>query len=399
MLSPTQVKAFKAKPGNKVTKIADGSNLYLVIFNNGAKRWWYCYKDHGKQITISIGCYPEVSLLEAREKARELSSLKNRGVNLRDHIKAEKASKVEKAANTFGVICDEWLAKMKPTWAPAHAAKVESSLKSVKTALGDKPITDIGATDILPLLVSIQDAGAIETAHRVKGRCSEIFCYAVATGRAASDPTVSLKRALKPIVRGHRAAVVEPSELGKLLRILDGYKGNSVVVAALKLAPLFFVRPGELVAAKWSEISFEKKEWRYAVSKTARNGVAENIVPLSSEALEILRNLRPFCGDSEYLFPSPMSKTKHISTNALLGAIRAMGVEKQELCVHGFRAIARTLLEEELHYPIDVIEHQLAHVVRDPLGRAYNRTTHLVERHEMMERWSSYLKELRNTAI
>ena len=396
MLSPSQVKSLRHKPGNKITKISDGNGLYLIIDQNDNKKWWYRYKINGKQQTISLGCYPGIGLKEARDKANEYNALRQKGVNLKNHIEAEKAALSSKSSNTFGIICEEWIALKKDTWCQDHCNKVISSLKPVIQSLGNKPIDEITAKDLLPILLVIQDSGAIETAHRVKGRCSEIFCYAIATGRATSDPTQGLKGALKSIQRGHRAAILNPQELGVYLNMFYGYRGNPIVASALKLAPMLFVRPGELVTAKWKDIDFDKKEWRYIVSKTRKNGVAETIVPLSPEVIKILTDLKPFCGDSEYVFPSTMSKSKHITTNAILMAIRSLGIEKDELCVHGFRATARTLLDEELHYPVDIIEQQLAHVVRDPLGTAYNRTTHLKERHEMMKTWSKFLTNLMN---
>ncbi len=394
MLSPTQVKSLRHKPGNKITKVSDGNNLYLIIDQNDNKKWWYRYKSNGKQQTISLGCYPGTGLKEARDKANEYNALRQKGVNLRNHIAAEKAILSSKSSNTFGIVCDEWLALRKETWCEAHYEKVKNSLKPIKQLLANKPIDEITANDLRQILLQIQNSGAVETAHRIKGRCSDIFCYAISTGRATNDPTIGLKGALKPIDRGHRAATLNQSELGTYLSMFNAYSGSPIVASALKLAPMLFVRPGELVTAKWKDINFEKREWSYTVSKTRKNGVAETIVPLSSEAIRILSELKPFCGDSEYVFPSLMSKSKHISTNAILFAIRSLGIDKDRLCVHGFRAIARTMLDEELHYPVDVIEQQLAHVVRDPLGRAYNRTTHLKERHKMMEDWSKYLNNL-----
>jgi integrase len=249
---------------------------------------------------------------------------------------------------------------------------------------------------MLDLLRRVEGRGAIETAHRIKGRCSNIFCYAVATGRAAGDPTGALKNALRPVVRTHMAAATTPEAVGGILKMIYGYHGSPIVIAALKLAPLVFVRPGELRQAEWKDFDLGAAEWRFQVSKTRNRGVSEHIVPLSSQALAILQDLQPLTGEGCYVFPSGTSAERPMSNNAVLAALRRMGVGTDEMTGHGWRATARTLIEEKLGYAPHIIEQQLAHIVRDPLGRAYNRTTHMKERKIMMQDWADYLDKLRD---
>ena len=397
MLSASQVKSLKYKGSGKYTKYNDGNNLYLYIDKNNNKSWWYRYTNKGKERIFTIGIYPTVSQLQAREKTREYNDLRRSGVDLAKYVENQRIAEEIKNANTFEVVGREWIKKEESRWTASHRDKVVSSLeKDIFPYLGNKPITDIKGTDILPILRRIEERGAVETAHRVLGRCSNIFKFACQTGRAETDPTMMLQGSLKPIVNEHRAAVTEVGELSNLLKIIFGYQGSPVVAAALKIGAYTFVRPGELRTMKWADITLgEKPEWRFTVSKTHRTGVAQHIVPLSPQVIKILEDLRPLTGDSEYVFPNGRSKLRPMSDNAVLSAFRTLGINKDTMCGHGWRATARTLLEEELNYDYTLIDHQLAHVVRDPLGRAYNRTTHIKKRMEMMNRWADYLDELR----
>ena len=397
MLSASQVKSLKHKGNSKYNKYSDEKNLYLYIDKNNNKSWWYRYSNKGIEKILSIGSYPAISQQQARDKAREYNNLKRSGIDLAEYVEKQRAAEEIKNANTFEVVGREWIAKEESRWTTSHRNKVVSSLeKDIFPYLGNKPITDIKGIDILPILRKIEERGAVETAHRVLGRCSNIFKFACQTGRAENDPASMLVGSLKPIVSEHRAAVTEASELANLLKIIFGYQGSPVVAAALKIGAYTFVRPGELRTMKWADINFgEKPEWRFVVSKTRRTGVAQHIVPLSPQVVKILEDLRPLTGDSEYVFPNGRSKLRPMSDNAVLSAFRTLGIDKDTMCGHGWRATARTMLEEELGYDYTLIDHQLAHVVRDPLGRAYNRTTHLKERAEMMNRWADYLDELR----
>ena len=262
--------------------------------------------------------------------------------------------------------------------------------------LGSKPISDIKATELLAALRRIEARNAIETAHRALQICGQVFRYAIATGRTERDITPDLRGSLRQAKEGHFSAVTEPKQAAELLRIIDGYTGTFIVKSALQLAPLVFVRPGELRQAEWKHIDLDAKEWRYLVTKTK----TPHIVPLSKQAVEILTNLHPLTGNGRFVFPSARTPngSRAMSDVALLAALRRMGISKDEMTIHGFRALARTILDEVLGFRPDFIEHQLAHAVRDPNGRAYNRTAHLAERHKMMQSWADYLDSLKNGA-
>ncbi len=249
----------------------------------------------------------------------------------------------------------------------------------------------IKAPELLAAARKIEARGALETAHRTLGACGQVFRYAVATGRAERDPTGDLRGALPPFKGEHFAAITEPKRVGQLLREIDGYTGTFAVRCALRLAPMVFVHPGELRRAKWADIDLDTAEWCYVVTKTD----TPHIVPLAAQAVTILRELHAFTGSSPYVFPSVRSWQRPMSNNAILAAFRRMGIAKDEMSGHGFRAMARTILDEVLGVRPDFIEHQLAHAVRDPNGRAYNRTAHLVERRKMMQQWADYFDKLK----
>lgn len=392
MLNPTQVKNLKLKPGNKITKIRDIENLYLHIKENGSKFWWFRYYTAGKEKGLSIGTFPGVTLKEAREKALELKDLHRKGVNLAELKKAEKASSQGNTANSFEAVAREWWSVMKSDKAESHKGRILVSLeKDVFPWIGTRPVNEVTGPELVDIARRIENRGAVETAHRVIGRCGEVILYAIATGRAENDPTPAAKKALRPVVVKHMAAITEPEKVGELLRVIYGYRGTLVVNSALKLAPLLFVRPGELRQAEWKDFDLDKAQWCFTASKTAQN----HLVPLSRQALEILRELQPATGNGRYVFPAPTSKDRPMSNNAILAAFRRMGITTDEMSGHGWRATARTLLDEVLHFPVPVIEMQLAHTVKDMHGRAYNRTTFIDQRREMMQAWADYLEELR----
>ncbi|WP_318258138.1 site-specific integrase [Geobacter anodireducens] len=288
----------------------------------------------------------------------------------------------------------EWHGKFSPTWAQTHADTTLRRLeRDVFPWLGGRPIGDIKAPDVLAVLRRVEARGALETAHRVKTICGQVFRYAVATGRAERDPAADLKGALPPAKKTHLAAITEPAKVGELLRAIDGYQGSFVVRSAMQLAPLVFVRPGELRLAEWSEIDFDAAEWNIPAERMKMKEA--HLVPLSTQALNILRELHALTSPSRYLFPSARSNARPLSNNAVNAALRRMGYDKDEMTGHGFRAMARTILDEVLQFRPDFIEHQLAHAVRDPNGRAYNRTAHLSERKKMMQSWADYLDDLR----
>jgi len=390
MLTPSAV--ANAKPGAKPYKLADDRGMFLLVKPGGSRWWRFKYRRPGtrKENLLSLGTYPDVSLKRAREKRDELRRLLADGIDPGDKRKAE----AQAGAQTFEAVAREWFAKHESTWAPGHSSKIIRRLEcDVFPWIGRKSIAGLTAPDVLAVLHRIESRGVIETAHRARVNIGQVMRYAIATGRATADPTPSLRGALTPWTSSHRAAVTDPNEVGELLRAIDGYGGSYVVRAALRLAPLVFVRPGELRQAEWAELDLDAAEWTIPADKMKTRH--PHTVPLASQAVAILRELVPLTGSRRYVFPGERSPKGAISNNTLNAALRRIGYDKDAMTAHGFRAMARTILDEHLGFRADLIEHQLAHAVRDPLGRAYNRTTHLPERRKMMQAWADYLDGLR----
>lgn len=381
-----------AKPAEKVQKLFDGGGLYLEVAPSGGKWWRLKYRFGGKEKRISLGVYPDVGLKEARERRDEARKLLANDIDPGENRKAQKAATVLRAANSFEVICREWLEKWRTTVEPAQHKKALARLKKdVFPWLGGRPIAEIAAPEVLTVLRRIDDRGARYTAHKVKSEISQAFRYAIATGRAERDPCPDLKGAIPPARGENFAAITSPKEAAELLRAIDGFRGTFVVKSALLLAPLLFVRPGELRKAEWTGFDLEKGEWRYLVTKTK----TEHLVPLATQAVAILKELYALTGNGRYVFPG-RDPQKPMSDAAVNAALRRMGYDtKTEITGHGFRAMARTILHEELHAKPEVIEHQLAHKVPDALGSAYNRTKFLKERRAMMQQWADYLDKLK----
>ncbi len=377
-----------AKPKEKPYKLADERGLFLLVNPSGSKYWRLKFRVDGKEKLLSFGTYPDVSLREARERRDEAKKLMAAGVDPAENRKAQKAARVEEVSNSFEVLCREWLIQRSDTVEPAQTAKTLARMeKDVFPWLGRRPIADITAPEILSVLRRIDERGARYTAHRVRSEISRAFRYAIATGRAQRDPCPDLKGAIQPVKTEHMPAITNPKEAGELMRAIDGFRGTFVVKCALQLAPLLFVRPGELRKALWEDFDLDKGEWRYLVSKTQ----TDHLVPLSAQAISILRELHPLTGHLRYVFPG-RDPQKAMSEAAINAALRRMGYDTQrEITGHGFRAMARTILHEELHFKPEVIEHQLAHKVPDALGAAYNRTRFIKERREMMQKWADYL--------
>lgn len=393
-LTVTEVK--NAKPGAKPQRLYDERGLYLEISPKGGKWWRFKYRIDGKEKRLSLGVYPDISLKDAREGREEARKLVAKKIDPSVRRKAEKDLRFSNGANTFEVVAREWWTKQIPTWSEIHAENVIARLeKNIFPWLGNRPIADITAPELLTVVRKIEDRGAIETAHRTLGICGTVFRYGIATGRAERDVAADLRGALAPVKKKHLAAVVDPKRVGELLLEIHAYEGTMPVQCALRLAPLVFVRPGELRTAMWVDIDLENARWTYEVTKTK----TPHIVPLATQAVEILNEIRPLTGNREYVFPSARSPRRPMSNNAILAALRRMGIPKEEMSGHGFRAMARTILDEVLGFRPDIIEHQLAHQVRDPLGRAYNRTAHLPERQEMMQAWADYLEALRTANL
>jgi len=381
-----------AKAGEKPYSLTDERGLSLQIQPAGGKWWRFRYRFIGKAKMISFGVYPDVSLKDARERRDAARKLLADGVDPGENRKVQKAAKVERAANSFEAIAREWFVKHQPTWAASHADKIIKRLENdVFPWLGGKPVAEITAPDVLTVLRRIEGRGTNDTAHRASGNISQVMRYAIATGRATRDPVPDLRGALPPLRHDNFAAITEPAKVGELLRAFEAFQGTFVVKSALLLAPLVFVRPGELRTALWADFDFEKAEWRYFVTKTK----SEHLVPLANQAVAILGDLRALTGHGKHVFPG-RDPQKPMSEAAVNAALRRMGFDtKTEITGHGFRAMARTILHEELHQKPEVIEHQLAHKVPDSLGTAYNRTKFLKERRAMMQLWADYLDKLK----
>jgi len=392
-----EMKIRNAKPKEKFYKISDSNGLYLHVTEKGGKLWRFKYRFDSKYKLLALGKYPEISLSDARRKRDEARSQLAHGTDPGAARKAQKQAETSET-ETFEVIAREWHTKFTAKATPGHATKIMRSLeRNAFPYIGTHPIAAIKAPELLSVLRRVESRGALETAHRVRSVCGQIFRYAVATGRAERDTAADLRGALPAAKEKHLAAITDPVKAGGLLRAIDGYQGGFVVQCALRLAPLVFVRPGELRHAEWSEIDFDNAEWNIPAAKMKLK--EPHLVPLSRQAIGILQELSKLTGKSTYLFPSGRSFSRPMSNNAILAALRRMGFEKTEMSGHGFRAMARTILDEVLQVRPDFIEHQLAHAVRDPNGRAYNRTAHLPERRKMMQLWADYLDELKAGAV
>jgi integrase len=391
MLKDIEVR--KAKPGEKPYKLSDERGLYLLVTPQGGKLWRMNYRFGGKQRTLCFGAYPEVGLADARARREDARRLLAHGVDPGEERKATRRA----ARETFEAIAREWHGRFSSVWAASHAKRVLERLENhIFPYLGGKPVSAVSAPMILAVLRRLEDAGKVESAHRIRGIIGQVLRYAVASGRLDSDPTPALRGALTPVRTVHYPALLDPVEIGRVLRMLHGYTGTAEVRAALRLGPLLFVRPGELRTMRWDDLDMEAREWRFTLSKTQ----TPHIVPLARTAVEIIEELRPLTGRGVFVMPSARSPTgaRPMSEGAVLGAYRALGIDKSVLVGHGWRATARTLLVEKLGFRVDIVEQQLGHVVRDPLGRAYNRTTFLEERRGMMETWAGYLEGLRTGA-
>lgn len=382
-----------SKPSTKPVKLSDGGGLYLLLNPNGSRWWRLDYRFLGKRKTLSMGVYPYVSLKDARARREEAKTLlAAAGIDPSENRKAVKASRIAESTNTLEIVTREWFAKFSSMWNESHGERIIRRFeRDIFPWLGNKTISEITAPELLATIRRIESRGAIETAHRALGNCGQVFRYAIATGRATRDISSDLRGALPPSKPSHFAAITDPTKVGALLRVMDAYTGSYVVRYALRLAPLVFVRPGELRKAMWQDIDLHAAEWRYVVTKTG----TPHIVPLCHQAVYILTELKAITGDGAYVFPSARTIERPMSDNAILAAMRRMGIEKDEMSGHGFRAMARTILDEVLGFRPDHIEHQLAHAVKDPNGRAYNRTAHLAERRKMMQAWADYLDRLK----
>lgn len=394
-----------AKPGDKPQKLFDGGGLYLLVQPTGGRLWRLKYRFGGKEKLVSLGTYPDISLKEARERRDKARQDLAQGIDPSSKRKAEKSSKAELAANSFEAVAREWhLTIHTAKVSEGHAARTLVRLEQdVFPWIGPDPIASIRAPKLLETLRRIEARGAIETAHRALQACGQVFRYAVATGRAERNPAADIQGALQPVIVKHMPAITDPKRVGELLRSIHGYEGLPVTRAALQLAPLVFVRPGELRKAEWSEFDLEEALWRIPSDRMKRTKAQKamgppHLVPLPRQAVEILRDLHPLTGHGQYVFPSLRTGERPMSDNAVLSALRRMGYPKEEMTGHGFRAMARTMLAERLNIDEAIIEAQLAHSVKDSLGRAYNRTEFVEQRRNMLQTWADHLDTLRKGA-
>lgn len=388
MLTVTQVR--NSKPGTKPYKLTDARALYLLVTPAGGRLWRFKYRVQGREKLLALGAFPDVTLEQARARRDAARKLLADGVD----PGVAKAEREDAQAVTFGAVATEWLRKQEKKLTPVTLAKARWLLDDyLLPAFKSRPLVGITAPDLLRELRKVEAKGAHDTAHRVRQRASQVFRYAVATGRADRDPTQDLRGALAPVVTKHHAAVTEPRAVGALLRALDGYTGVPAVAFALRLAPHLFVRPGELRAAEWSEFDLKAKQWRVPAARTKLR--REHLVPLSTQAVKLLEELKAHTGRFRFVFPALSKTDRCISENTLNAALRRLGYDtKTEMTAHGFRSLASTLLNERGFAP-DLIELQLAHKEKDKTRAAYNRAERLAERTELMQKWSDYLDELR----
>jgi integrase len=388
-----------AKPQTQPFKLFDGGGLHLIVNPVGGKWWRWKYRFGGQEKGLSFGVYPDVSLKSAREKRDVARQQLAAGIDPGAARKAEKQAQA--GAESFEAIAREWHEKFSPGWVASHGDRILRRLeKDLFPWLGKRAIAEIRAPELLAVLRRIESRGAQETAHRAMQNCGQVFRYAVATGRAERDPTGDLRGALPPPKEKHHASIIEPKRVGALLRAIDAYEGYFVTKCALRLAPLVFVRPGELRRAQWSEVNFETSEWRIPAERMKMR--EQHVVPLSRQAIEILQELEPLTnreisakpGVPRYVFTGAQSRLRPMSENAILAALRRMGYPKEEMTGHGFRSMASTMLHEQ-GWNHQVIERQLAHAERNAVSAAYNFAEHLPERRKMMQAWADYLDGLK----
>jgi integrase len=398
----TDPTAKNAAPKEKPYKLADGRGLYLEVMPSGAKYWRLKFRFGGKEKRIALGVYcgpgegskVDVTLKAARKAATAARSKLADGIDPTETRRHDKIKQRASAENSFKAVALEWFTQESSHWSQNHSTRNKWLLeKNLFPWLGHRPIGEITPPELLAILRKTESKGTIETAHRAKQVAGQVFRYAVATGRAERDPTPDLKGALATPKEKHLAAITNPKEVGELLRAIDGFRGTPAVTAALKLSPLLFCRPGELRQMEWAEINWEESRWELPAEKMKMR--LPHIVPLCTQALEILRELQSITGRGRYVFPSARGASRPLSENGVRTALRTLGYTNEQMTPHGFRAMARTILDEVLKYRVELIKHQLAHAVKDANGRAYNRTSHIEDRTKMMQGWADYLYALK----
>lgn len=394
-VKPLKDTAIKnCKPGIKDKKYSDGDGLYLLVTSKGGKYWRMKYRLHGKEHLLALGTYPEIQLADARMLRDDARRLVAKGIDPNEVKKARKDSNLVNAENSFEVITREWHTKFFVNKSESHRVRTLRSFeRDVFPWIGNRPIADIKAPELLKTLQRIESRGALETAHRTRSACGQVFRYAIATGRAERDWAADLVGALPPYKSENLAALTEPAQVAQLLRVIETFECSFVVKSALYMSPYVFVRPGNLRKAEWSEINFACKRWEIPALKMKMK--KDFIVPLSRQVIEILKDLKPLTGGGKYVFPCHRTTLKPMSENAILAALRRMGYSKDEMTGHGFRAMARTMIRERLKEDPEYIEIQLAHVTKNANGTAYDRVAFIDERTEMMQQWADYLDKLK----
>lgn len=391
-LTVKALQAMASKPG-KAGKLADGGGLYLLTTAKGSMLWRMKYRHAGKEKLLSFGVFPDVSLAEARRKRDEARAVIRDGGDPASLKRAVKVAAKVAAGNSFKAVALDWLDGQRAGMSPATLKKAVACFENdLFPWLGARPVGEIEAPELLQALKRIEARGARESAHRAKQRAGQVFRYAIAHGLAKRDPSADLRGALAPVVSRSHAAVTDPAKVGELLRAIDGYTGHFVTRCALRLAPLLFVRPGELRSMEWQELDLEGALWRIPAAKMKMREA--HVVPLSGQAVAILRDLEPLTGRGRYCFPSLQTSGRPMSENTINAALRRLGYDKDTMTGHGFRAMASTRLNE-MGWAPDVIERQLAHAERNKVRAAYNRAQHLAERVRMMQAWADYLDGLR----
>ena len=393
----SEVEIRKTKPKAKSFKLSDGGGMYLEVMPSGSKYWRLKFRFEGKEKRLALGVYPEVSLSMARDRRFEARKILAIGIDPSANRKAAKEATNQKNQNSFEIITREWMSTHMAEKSASHKNRVLRRFEIYLFPwLGSKAIADITAPEILDCIKRIQKQNKLETAHRMLQSAGQVYRYAVQTGRTLRDITADLKGALPPAVAKHMASLTEPAEVAELLRAIDGFKGTFTVQSALRLAPLVFVRPSELRTAKWADIDLDTAEWSYRVSKTK----TDHLVPLSTQAINILKDIYPLSGHGEFVFMGGHDPKKPMSDAAINASLKRMGYDtKTQITGHGFRAMARTILHERLNIDPYIIEHQLAHKVPDTLGAAYNRTKFIEQRKEMMQAWADYLDNLKTSTV
>jgi integrase len=394
----TDIEIRKAKPTEQPKKLTDSGGLFLLITPQGSKLWRMAYRFNGKQKTLYIGAYPAISLTDAREKRDEARKQLVNGIDPSTAKQAAKASQNEATVNSFQVIALEWHKTNMASKSENHAKKIMARLNNdIFPWIGKRPITEIEAPEILKLLRHIENRGANQLAHDAKSVISQVFRFAIVTGRATRNPAPDLQGALSPVVVTHHAAITDPQQIAALWRAVDGYTGTLATKCAFKLSFLVMLRPGEIRQAEWKEINFDKAEWRVPAEKMKMRD--EHIVPLSRQAIDIFKEIQPLTGNGRYVFPSVRSNARPMSENTITGALRRLGYSGEEMTAHGFRSMVSTRLNESHLFSPDAIERQLAHGDHDKIRAAYNRSQYLPERVKMLQWWADYLDSLQQTNV